>query len=368
MNDLNSLTEALADKDTPRRGGNSWLGLYAGGAPLNSLYQLSDPEGIDTFYHCAHQLRNSKSLLAIESDLKKSSMDSSALKFNGKLKLSDPSSKELTKEEFLLAIDDCVTTYGMQTFFFMPHDSEMTNISENPHLSTVQQVIDHHVSRLSEPLAVIDTTSNEETAQSVLNRFKAYDKFERFDISMTRHIVSSLLSHDIQSTIRIKYGHLPNFKTLPGQVIMKMALDVSNASAVEDIEGAITNFAALKLATYPGENIVDFATEALRLIKIMNTGYALPYKTGSLLLSKVENTSSSYFNNKVMTYQDTVKAMERFIGPIKNPALMKHHGDYAQFGPMALCAKLQELYGELKHTNEWPAIVAVRPEGNNAEA
>ena len=89
-----------------------------------------------------------------------------------------------------------------------------------------------------------------------------------------------------------------------------MALDVCNALAVEDIKEAESAFQALSLASYPGENIVDFATEALRLLKIMDTGYALPYKIGSTLLVKVEHTSSNYFNNKIMGMQDVVKQME----------------------------------------------------------
>ena len=138
--------------------------------------------------------------------------------------------------------------------------------------------MDEHASRLIQPPPELDD-NNDETVTSISSRFRCYDKFEKFDISLSCRVLETLLSQDIKATIRIKYGHLPNFKSLPGQVIFMMALDVSNASAIQDIDEVTTAFKTLALSTYPGENIVDFATEAQRLIKIMSTGYALPYKT-----------------------------------------------------------------------------------------
>ena len=131
-----------------------------------------------------------------------------------------------------------------------------------------------------------------------------------------------------------------------------MALDVSNASAIQDIDEATHAFKLLTLSAYPGENVVDFATEAHRLIKIMSTGYALPYKTGSILLSKIESTSSSYFNQQIFRYQSQVKLMERSIGPLVDPKSIARHTDYPTLGPLGLCALVQEEYGELKRSNE----------------
>ena len=75
-----------------------------------------------------------------------------------------------------------------------------------------------------------------------------------------------------------------------------MVLDICNASADQDIEAASASFDDLALATYPGENIEEFVTEGQRLICIMMGGYALPYATGSNLITKVNKTSSDYFN------------------------------------------------------------------------
>ena len=77
-----------------------------------------------------------------------------------------------------------------------------------------------------------------------------------------------------------------------------------------DIDGAATSFNDLTLDSYPGENISDMTTEALRLIKIMAGGYALPVHTGSRLLMKVTKTSSEEFNRKFFALLDVVKTME----------------------------------------------------------
>jgi hypothetical protein len=60
-----------------------------------------------------------------------------------------------------------------------------------------------------------------------------------------------------------------------------MELETCNGSVSYDSHGATESFFALTLDNYPGENIAEFATEALRLIKIMQGGYALPINTGS---------------------------------------------------------------------------------------
>ena len=239
----------------------------------------------------------------------------------------------------------------------------MKYLAEEPHLFTIEQVMNEHASRLTQPAPEFDD-NDDETVTSISSRFRCYDKYEKFDISLSRRVLETLLSQDIKATIRIKYGHLSNFKSLPGQVIFMMALDVSNASAIQDIDEATIAFKTLNLSTYPGENIVDFATEAQRLIKIMCTGYALPYKTGSSLLAKVEKTSSNYFNQQIFRYQSQVKIMERAIGPLVDPKSIIRHPDYPTYGPLGLCALIQEEYGELKRSNEWPALTATLPEGN----
>ena len=89
----------LDDANVPRRGGNDFMGPFVGGAPLDNTYSLVTSEEP---FKCALQLRNAKTLLGIESQLRKTIADSTALKYNGKLKLepTDASSTELEKRIF----------------------------------------------------------------------------------------------------------------------------------------------------------------------------------------------------------------------------------------------------------------------------
>jgi hypothetical protein len=78
-------------------------------------------------------------------------------------------------------------------------------------------------------------------------------------------VVESLLTSNFYEKIVIRYGHRPNFKLLPGSGLLMMALETCNASASHDIDGATRLFFALTLDDYLGENISNFAAEALRL-------------------------------------------------------------------------------------------------------
>ena len=73
-----------------------------------------------------------------------------------------------------------------------------------------------------------------------------------------------------------------------------MALDTCNASVQRDIAGALTKFDVLSLEMYPGEDITELATEALRLIYILSGSYALPLNLGSKLKKKASNISSEF--------------------------------------------------------------------------
>ena len=61
-----------------------------------------------------------------------------------------------------------------------------------------------------------------------------------------------------------------------------------------DIDGVCEKFRALTLSSFPGENIAAFSLAALKLLKVMNTSYAMDIKTGSKLLQKIQNTLKKY--------------------------------------------------------------------------
>ena len=73
-----------------------------------------------------------------------------------------------------------------------------------------------------------------------------------------------------------------------------MALETCHASVALDIECAKLAIVSLSLSSYRGENVTDCATEAQCIIKLMQSGYALPVSTGSLLLGKFTHMSCEY--------------------------------------------------------------------------
>ena len=173
----------------------------------------------------------------------------------------------------------------------------------------------------------------------------------------------------LDAKVLIRYEHYEDYEDLPGQVYFMMVLDICNASADHDIEAATKSFGTLTLADYPAENIDDFATEALRLIKIMQGGYALPYNLGSDLLNKVSTTSCPYFNRKVFTFLDSVTAMEDKVGASRDPQLITKDPDYKEYSPIALCSLLQREYtNNIKQPSGWPALAAKIPQANMSDA
>ena len=72
------------------------------------------------------------------------------------------------------------------------------------------------------------------------------------------------------------FGHYNHFEDFPGSVLLMMALETCNASVAQDVAGALSKFERLSLPSYPGESVFDCATEAQRLVKILQHDYALP--------------------------------------------------------------------------------------------
>ena len=89
-----------------------------------------------------------------------------------------------------------------------------------------------------------------------------------------------------------------------------------------DVRDAEDSFKALKLSDYAGENISALATDALKLIKVINGSYAMNVGTGSDLLKKISSTSSDYFNCTVFGHLDQAHRMEdKYM--LKDPGLLK---------------------------------------------
>ena len=346
------------------------MGLFVGGAPLEIDYSLASTSNA---YKSASQLRNIKVCTTNENYLHKRKDETTSLKFDGKLDTSSSSTSktELDKKQFIHALRDLVQRFGLQTFFYMPNSNltGMISVVTDSHLVTLEAVIQEHKDRLNDPLpvfsrAVDGSLTTTELASSTSARFRCYDEYERNDIALSRLAVECLISETLRGEVETRFEHDPLFHEYAGQVYYMMVLEVVNASTTHDIDAASKAFDTLSLDTFPGENINKFSTEALRLIHIMRGAYALPYQLGSKLLSKVDNTQSTYFNQQVHDLKKVARSMEIAHGCLRDPKLLESASDYKTHGPIPLCSSLQREYGELKKTNEWPALSSTLPEGN----
>ena len=344
-------TTMTAATDLPKRGGkHPILGLYVGGSPLNLDYSPSKRAPLS--YRSSFQVRTSKAIAAAEKTLYDSKRNINEVKFHGHLELPKDSikaSKELDKVDFLKDLDTLIGNFGLESFFYLPLLSDMKYLVDDSHHFTVDDVIREHNDRLA----------------AKATDMKSYDVYEICDIHLSRIMVESLISRSLDAKIKIRYGHYTDYKDLPGSIFFMMILDICNSSADLDIETASDSFTALSLLDFPGENIEDFATEALRLIKIMQGGYALPYNLGSDLINKVCETSCPYFNRTMFSYMDEVRRMEDKIGASRDPSLLTRDHKYKEFGPVPLCALLQTEYATMtKRPNGWPALSAKLPQVN----
>ena len=181
----------MSSNITMRRGGNHpILGYYAGGCPINDNYKLSK---MNPFKYTS-QLRSVKQLLSNEMRLIDDCASVSSMKFDGNLELNDSSpSTEMNKEQFFQAVSDNINFYGLQTFFYLPFDSKMTYLVKNVHLFTIDSVTQEHESHLTEPSIIEDSTGTETSASSQA-RFRCYDEFKKYDFSLSRLVIKSLIT------------------------------------------------------------------------------------------------------------------------------------------------------------------------------
>ena len=77
---------------------------------------------------------------------------------------------------------------------------------------------------------------------------------------MSRYFTESLLTPAFYDKRFVRYGHLSDFKKLPGSCLLLMlALETCNASVSHDIDGAAQAFVNLMLDSYAGENVADMS-------------------------------------------------------------------------------------------------------------
>jgi hypothetical protein len=335
----------------PKRGGiDSVYGLYLGGSALNNQYEPKVASRL-TYRHTS-QCRNVSIIASIEQQLRGARDSVTTLKFDGRLESLSGSVTELGKDRFLTLLARRVEEHGQETFYYAKNSyDEVVNIITHAHNFSLDMIVTEFENR-----------SNPENSN-----YEAFDEHELRDIALSRLVVESLLASTFYEKIAIRHGHCDDFKLLPGSGLLMMALETCNASVSHDIEGATKQFFALTLDAYPGENISDFVTKALCLIKIMQGGYALPINVGSRLLVKVSKTSCEEFNRKIFALLDTVKTLE-YKYQVLDPLKLIKDPDYPSLGPIGLISTLQNAYGQLIATQDWPAVAYQFPQGNHSMA
>lgn len=340
----------------PKRGGiHPLYELYLGGSPLDDEYK---PIELNS-YSYATQRRNIKTIASIERDLTIARDSTTTQKFDGKLEPVVGSTTEVGKERFLLQLlERRVEEHGHETFYYVKYEGKVVNLFAHVHNVTLDALTAEFKRRM---------TPVTDPAAPSPPPFSAFDKYEKGDVTMSRLVCESLLTPAFYDKIFVRYGHLPDFKKLPGSCLLLMALETCNASVSHDIDGAAQAFADLTLDNYPGENVANLSNEGLRLIRIMKGGYALPVNTGSRLLRKVARTSCEEFNRTIYNLLDTVKKMEHKY-KVLDPRKILQDPQYDELGPIGLISKLHEMYGMLVTDHDWPALATKLPQSNNAAA
>ena len=179
-----------------------------------------------------------KTISSIEQALITARDSTTTLKFDGRLEPTVGSSTEIGKERFMTLLQRRVKEYGQETFYYMKNaNDEVVNLLEHSHNFTLEMATNEMEIRME-----FENTS-----------LAAFDAYEFDDITLSRLVVESLLSSGFYEKIFIRFGHRPDFETLPGSCLLLMALETCNASVSHDIDGAATSFADLTLDSYPGE-------------------------------------------------------------------------------------------------------------------
>ena len=116
------------------------------------------------------------------------------------------------------------------------------------------------------------------------------------------------------------------------------------------------------------KSVTECVTEAQRFVEIIQSGYALPASTGSMLLNKFASTSSELFNCSVHNLQDKVNRMEQKY-KLTDPNDILKDPEYHLLGPLGIIAFLQKEHSDLLAEKQWPILPAIaKPQSNLARS
>jgi hypothetical protein len=333
----------MANVPVPARGGNHAIhGVFIGGNPLANDWKSTGR------YRYTSQRRGDKHVAKVEQNLVTARDLVSTLKFNGTLELTGTTVTELDKDTFFRSVEQGVHEHGQQSLYAIQKGTAVIDLLANHHLFTVTDVL-----------------TSIETRELAIDA-SAYDVYEQDDFGLYRLLVESKLGDPLREKIQIRYDHLINFYDLPGPAIFAMAMDICNASKSFDIEGAQEKFNELKVEYFQGEDVLACNAAAQKYIKVLQSGYAPPFRTGSKLLKKLTVSSYEEFNRKEFSQLNLVKQMEGAY-KLVDPKLITQDAEYATLGPIGIVAWAQKEHTQLVTNHEWPALASKLPERNLAE-
>ena len=210
------------------------LGYYIGGCSINDNYKLSHPNP----FKYTSQLRNVKQLSSNKIKLIDNRSSISTMKFDGNLELTKSSPlTEMNKDQFFEAVSDNMNYFGLHTFFYLPFKGKMMNLIKNVHLFTIDTVTTEHESCINKPSVIQDLTGSK-TTDSVQARFRCYDKFKKYDFSLSRLAIESLITLCLQEAVSVRFSHVQDFDFLPCQIYFMMILETCNFSLSMDVKEA----------------------------------------------------------------------------------------------------------------------------------
>jgi hypothetical protein len=231
-------------------------GVYIGGVKVGDDWKIQG-----TRYRSSAQLKGDKWISKMESRLRTQRDNTASRKFNGKLE--DAGEKEMDKDEFLRVTRRDIRAHGHEGMYAIECGGNVVDLLDHLHEFTVDEVIKSSMDRI--------TSTGDE----------AYDPYTLDEIETSWLVVESFLSSTMPESIQTRFDHDDDFFDNPGNVLLVTIPEVCNASVSYEIEGAQEKFDALTLDTFQGEDISALGAKAQKQVKIMQTGYALPIRTGS---------------------------------------------------------------------------------------
>jgi hypothetical protein len=120
------------------------------------------------------------------------------------------------------------------------------------------------------------------------------------------------------------------------------------------------------LEDFQGGDVTACTAVAQKYIKILQSGYAPPFRAGSKLFKKLTISSCEELNRKAFAQLELVKQMEGAY-KLVDPKLITQDAEYATLGPIGIVAWAQKEHTQLVADHEWPALASKLPESNLAE-